>query len=340
MVDEALDKYVGKQKLEKTLIICELVQRVREASPLGGFVKKDINTGRYYEVGDHFAREKTSQAFRDALHERFKSGDAPKKRQGMGRRSSDPSFTRKKSRSGSPYGEDQSNYQEPYAPQATAPNAHIIQDSQTAPWRKTAGVTKSCPDFSSSGESSLSGESSEHEPNPEENWQWPVSPRPSSVSPTMACGKANGLLGKVMHADENPQGQTTQGNNVETSPVMSYFQPAGTQTLAPIYEGPVVPSIVSVGSNNQGQQVAQNFQPALEQFLQLGMDCKLPFATAHLDTTGFRAGQVAASPPQSVDVRDKEQPDDLFEKLLRLTKDCSTTGNPFDPTPILEPQPL
>jgi hypothetical protein len=55
------------------------VDQVRHQSPSGGFVKQDENTGRWYEVGDFLAREKTSQAFRDALHERYKSSNVSKK---------------------------------------------------------------------------------------------------------------------------------------------------------------------------------------------------------------------------------------------------------------------
>jgi hypothetical protein len=46
---------------------------------LGGFVKQD-SSGRWYEVGDFLAREKTSQAFRDALHDRYKSSNVSKKK--------------------------------------------------------------------------------------------------------------------------------------------------------------------------------------------------------------------------------------------------------------------
>ena len=55
MVDSCVEKYVGLQKLQKTLLIDELVQRVRQKSPNGGFIKKDKMTGRFYEVGDHMA---------------------------------------------------------------------------------------------------------------------------------------------------------------------------------------------------------------------------------------------------------------------------------------------
>jgi hypothetical protein len=95
MVEESLSKYAeASAKLEKTYIICEVVNQVRKNSPNGGFVKKDPVNGRYFEVGDFLAvrapgqspdcdtqqREKTSQAFRDALHDLYKSSNAAKKK--------------------------------------------------------------------------------------------------------------------------------------------------------------------------------------------------------------------------------------------------------------------
>lgn len=56
MVAEMLTQYSdASTKLDKTYIICEIVNRVRKNSPSGGFVKKDPMTGRYFEVGDFLA---------------------------------------------------------------------------------------------------------------------------------------------------------------------------------------------------------------------------------------------------------------------------------------------
>lgn len=56
IVLDLLDKYSdSSSKLDKSYIICDVVNRVRKSSPLGGFVKRDANTGRYYEVGDFLA---------------------------------------------------------------------------------------------------------------------------------------------------------------------------------------------------------------------------------------------------------------------------------------------
>lgn len=78
LVDRFLPFYkVAETKTKKSKIIWTLVNRIRKLSPDGGFIKKDRTTGVYYEVGDFLAREKTSQAFRDAIsHESRQSGKA------------------------------------------------------------------------------------------------------------------------------------------------------------------------------------------------------------------------------------------------------------------------
>jgi len=69
-----LDRYTtAKTKTDKTTIIYEIVDHVRATSPNGGFVRQDRASGRFYEVGDFLAREKTSQAFRDAMNNKDRS---------------------------------------------------------------------------------------------------------------------------------------------------------------------------------------------------------------------------------------------------------------------------
>lgn len=75
-----LDEYSrAKSKLDKSAVLSKVVYEVRQNSPSGGFIKQDTN-GVWSEVGDFLAREKTSQAFRDALHDRYKSSNLSKKK--------------------------------------------------------------------------------------------------------------------------------------------------------------------------------------------------------------------------------------------------------------------
>lgn len=55
-----LERYSkAANKFEKSLIVSQVVDSVRESSPGGGFIKEA--RGRWYEVGDHVAREKVGQ---------------------------------------------------------------------------------------------------------------------------------------------------------------------------------------------------------------------------------------------------------------------------------------
>jgi hypothetical protein len=75
-----LEEYsLAKSKLDKSGVLSKVVDEVRQQSPNGGFVKQD-EYGKWHEVGDFLAREKTSQSFRDALHERYKSSNLSKKK--------------------------------------------------------------------------------------------------------------------------------------------------------------------------------------------------------------------------------------------------------------------
>lgn len=76
----AEDYAAATTRTDKTFIVCSIVSEIRKAAPKGGFVKKDSTTGRWYEVGDFNAHEKTSQMFRDVLHENYLSSNKSKKK--------------------------------------------------------------------------------------------------------------------------------------------------------------------------------------------------------------------------------------------------------------------
>ncbi|GKY93342.1 hypothetical protein MPSEU_000301800 [Mayamaea pseudoterrestris] len=79
VADKLQDYLKTTTKVEKGMILRSIVAQVRMDSPHGGFVKKDISNGRWYEVGDFLAREKTSQTFRDALFDHYRSSNTAKK---------------------------------------------------------------------------------------------------------------------------------------------------------------------------------------------------------------------------------------------------------------------
>jgi hypothetical protein len=53
IIEASLERYMNANlRTEKSSIIFEIVDRIRLLSPTGGFVKKDVATGLFYEVGD------------------------------------------------------------------------------------------------------------------------------------------------------------------------------------------------------------------------------------------------------------------------------------------------
>ena len=76
----AEDYAAASTRTDKTFIVTSIVSEIRKGAPKGGFVKKDSTTGRWYEVGDFNAHEKTSQMFRDVLHESYLSSNKSKKK--------------------------------------------------------------------------------------------------------------------------------------------------------------------------------------------------------------------------------------------------------------------
>lgn len=59
LVEANLEKYTAtKSKFQKTIIIASIVESVREAATLGGFIKMDPNTAKYIEIDDSAAKEK------------------------------------------------------------------------------------------------------------------------------------------------------------------------------------------------------------------------------------------------------------------------------------------
>jgi hypothetical protein len=61
------ENYRLATKKGKSLISRELVLKVRSLDPPGRFLKKNIETGLFEDVGDEVAREKASQVLRDAV---------------------------------------------------------------------------------------------------------------------------------------------------------------------------------------------------------------------------------------------------------------------------------
>lgn len=81
LVSSKLNEYkAATTKVEKSVILASVVAKIQEISPNGGFLKQESKTGLWFHAGEFLAREKTSQAFRDALDGGYKSSNSSKKR--------------------------------------------------------------------------------------------------------------------------------------------------------------------------------------------------------------------------------------------------------------------
>lgn len=80
-VNDKVEEYAAaKCKSEKSWILVGIVASVREKKnpKAGRFLRKCPETDRWYDVGDFLAKEKTSQYFRDALHDQYRSSGPSK----------------------------------------------------------------------------------------------------------------------------------------------------------------------------------------------------------------------------------------------------------------------
>mmetsp|Transcript_34767 Transcript_34767/g.84280 ORF Transcript_34767/g.84280 Transcript_34767/m.84280 type:complete len:195 (-) Transcript_34767:17-601(-) len=65
-------------KIEKSVIVSNIINNVRSKSPNGGFVKQIA--GQWYEIGTTNARERVSQALRDKLSGQYRSSSSSKRK--------------------------------------------------------------------------------------------------------------------------------------------------------------------------------------------------------------------------------------------------------------------
>jgi hypothetical protein len=69
--------YLSIGKREKMTVSRAIVKQVRAMNPPGRFLERDPESGRYFDVGDKKAIEKTSQALRDGNGSSSAKKDVP-----------------------------------------------------------------------------------------------------------------------------------------------------------------------------------------------------------------------------------------------------------------------
>jgi len=71
---------VAKTKSEKSQILIAVITEIRSGNPSGKFIKRDVKTKRWFDIGDALAKEKVSQSFRDSLATLYKSSNGFKRK--------------------------------------------------------------------------------------------------------------------------------------------------------------------------------------------------------------------------------------------------------------------
>ena len=80
IIKTAIPRYnEANTKIGKTIIVSAIFDEINTRSSDGGFIKKNSD-GYYYQVTDHFAREKIGQSLRDSLSNKYKSSTKAKRR--------------------------------------------------------------------------------------------------------------------------------------------------------------------------------------------------------------------------------------------------------------------
>ena len=78
IIDDHVDDYRNaKTKMDKSLIVSRIIDSIRSKSSHSGFVT--THAGKWFEAGDHIAREKIGQCFRDRLFLEYKSSSKAKR---------------------------------------------------------------------------------------------------------------------------------------------------------------------------------------------------------------------------------------------------------------------
>lgn len=78
LVKKSVNEYSqASTRIQKSMIVSNIIDAIRQKSPNGGFVKEEA--GLWYDVGDHHAREKVGQTLRDSLHNQYRSSTKAKR---------------------------------------------------------------------------------------------------------------------------------------------------------------------------------------------------------------------------------------------------------------------
>ncbi|KAL7565392.1 hypothetical protein ACA910_003586 [Epithemia clementina (nom. ined.)] len=80
LLESRMEEYkAAKTKLDKSLLVSQIMEEIEEGNPLGRFIKQEDKAGQWVMVSLATAREKVGQGFRDLLHTKYRSSSTAKK---------------------------------------------------------------------------------------------------------------------------------------------------------------------------------------------------------------------------------------------------------------------
>lgn len=332
MVADCLDEYSASvTKLEKSYILCDIVAQVRSNSPNGGFVKKDPKDGRWCEVGDFLAREKTSQAFRDALHDQYKSSNTAKK---IRRQSEQKTIPRRAfstsllEQSKSQQKKESASYSDPLLNKLRARKSarSVFEFGEEGSSREPSAprmAQQSCPNFArtaasapvlNSGTSNFVWDSDpvEDKLSSLRNFEW-TTPESPSVAPKRSSLDffTNFTLNKQNKLSKVTETEMEQSENLLTASIDDFDMLDDMLLSAPIESPQKIPMSVDPMSVPDFSMEAQ-----LRELRRSTFEEELPMMKPTLEAIG------------------EERKMDVFERLVDLVGDVETMGDPFEPNPL------
>jgi hypothetical protein len=311
VVADSLQEYSDTTtKMEKSYLLCDIVAKVRNNSPNGGFVKKDPKNGRWHEVGDFLAREKTSQAFRDALHDQYKSSNTAKKmRRLQGTESSSSSENlQRRAFSSTPCLESTKRKS-----QAKSTQLFSYQDPLLSMRKNNQTLARSVIDFGQGRNvSSLGQEQQELERSITLESVVPVVQQscPNFMQSSQAAAAFHNYEWAGKHPKESIN--NVDDNDESESSMLHMFD------LEPLPEHK---------RQQRSLSMAAALSPVQQQPTSSMEDRLLALRQATMAMGGFASAPFAATAPET----------DMYDRLVHLVGNVPQEGDPFEPEPVVIP---
>jgi hypothetical protein len=149
IVHESIPRYeAAGTKKKKSRVVIDIVDRIRNERPEGGFIRKDYDSGRWVEIGESKAREKVGHAIRIEIRKQRKTGLSAQRPTAATLLQQQPSTRKRRVSSPSPYNLEGLNLTMPWETflsmvqehqKTISPNTKFMKaDSSALPSRATS----------------------------------------------------------------------------------------------------------------------------------------------------------------------------------------------------------